>query len=215
MKYHDGAALPIAQPVATRQEKRAGPVRTILMLGFVCGAASAAIGTGGLILAAAAGYELTEAQGFIIAATATPWLILALFLLLIVWRRGVWLIEELTARDLDNDAHIGTPWPYSEPDRVEIDISHKDRNGRETGGQFLEVPGVSAGLLRQFAEAAADNESLAVNAWVGTGKPFTRTQYDGLMAELWQAGLVTQGAGNRGRELTAAGRAVMRRIAGR
>jgi len=100
-----------------------------------------------------------------------------------------------------------------EPDRPvavsRIEVTELTPAGNVQRMQILDLP-VDDARLRMFAKAALEGQSLAVNKWCGG--TFTRGEYETLCDELQRAGLVTTARGNQGRRLTAAGRAILRRL---
>lgn len=120
-------------------------------------------------------------------------------------------VERVVHRDLDGDGQVGEPRSEPEPRPVtEITVTVPKQGAASV--YFLKTD-VDHGVLRSFCKAAVGGATLAVGSWAGGGKPFTRQQYDGLMAELTRAGLVEDLGGNKGRTLTRAGRHVLARIA--
>jgi hypothetical protein len=78
---------------------------------------------------------------------------------------------------------------------------------------ILHIEGVDDGRLLAWAEAVAGGASLSVNQWTGAHRAFSRSEYESLLSELARAGLAVKGQGSQGWQLTAAGRAVIRRLA--
>jgi len=102
------------------------------------------------------------------------------------------------------------PEPERPPTTVRLELAELTPSGGVQRMRLLDLP-VDDERLRQFARAALDGHSLAVNRWAG--RTFSRSEFDTLADELTRAGLVTAPRGNQPRRLTAAGRAVLRRIA--
>ena len=173
------------------------PLFQALATGALVGApvgAAAAWATGGPWWLAPAGMAA-------VSAAAWGWL-------LVDHRRLLWTTERVIGADLDRDGRLGPPQV------VRLEVMTMDEAGRTRQVQILEIPGISQEQLREFARAVTqEGRGLAVNYWTGTGKLFTRSQYETVMAELIRAGLVRE-AGRFGRELSAAGRGVLRRVAG-
>jgi len=185
----------VASRVPTVEADVLVPLHQALTTGVFGMAAGAGIAT--LLFRDWLAAVIGASAGFLVVA-GTAWL-----LLLADHRRLLW--------DIERAARLET----AATDRVlRVEVAHMDATGRLARMQLLNVPGVTEEQLRQFARLALDGRTLAVGAWCGAGKPFTRAQYDALMAELTTAGLVRDHGGNIGRQLTAAGRAVLRRIAG-
>jgi hypothetical protein len=102
-----------------------------------------------------------------------------------------------------------------EPDRpvatTRIEVAELTDGGGVQRMRILDVP-VDDARLQMFAKAALEGQSLAVHRWAGT--MFSRSEYEQLADELTRAGLLTAPRGSRPRQLTAAGRAILRRLAG-
>lgn len=88
-----------------------------------------------------------------------------------------------------------------------------EEQGRK--GQYIDLP-ATAGQLQRLAAAVLRGASLSEGQWTGAGAPFSRAEYRQLREELIRRGLASwrnPHAPAQGFELTAAGRAVMRRLA--
>jgi hypothetical protein len=120
--------------------------------------------------------------------------------------RSMWDIERIINRDLDGDGAVGQPVT-----RVEVTMPKPGGGGSM---HFIDIAGVEADDLQAFFRAVGAGGSLTVGSWAGAGKPFTRPQYDALMAKLEGAGLIENRGGNVGRVLSKSGRAVFKRLAG-
>ena len=128
-------------------------------------------------------------------------------------RRLLRSVERVVNRDLDRDGTIGEPAPAVDPEPGPTTIEVTVPRGQSNSVYFLETD-VEPETLRGFCRAVTSGRAgLAVGAWVGAGRPFSRPQYDTLMNELTRAGLVENAGGNQGRQLTRAGRHVLARIA--
>jgi len=133
--------------------------------------------------------------------------------LIIFWtstQRGQALVERLTGTDLNGDGVIGSV-PIQEP-LPPVRIELVEDQGKHTTYADLpfpdRLPSLAAGLLagRQFAQSA----------WTGHLGIFSRAEFDQLRDEMVRRGLAAwknESAKAQGCELTAAGRAVMRRLA--
>ena len=97
------------------------------------------------------------------------------------------------------------------PAQTTIEVTELTPAGGVQRMRILDLP-IDDDRLRQFARAALEGRSLAVHRWAGS--TFSRAEYEQLADELQRAGLVTAPRGNQGRQLTAAGRAILRRLAG-
>lgn len=157
-------------------------------------------GLGGLVLGLATWDAVMLALGAVagyLVVAAGVW-----FVLLLEHRRMLWLMERAM---LGLDEEGGT-------DELRVVVSQQDVEGRVVRMQYLNVAGVNADELREFARAVVDGAPLSVGYWTGRGSLFSRAEYEVLMAELVRAGLVRDG-GTQGRQLTAAGRAILGRVA--
>ncbi len=126
-------------------------------------------------------------------------------------RRGQWLIEKIAGADLDGDGYIGAPIPAPQLQPVRIELV-------ENGGQsesWIDLPYPEK--LPELAEGLLSGRSYSLNTWAGPGALFTRPEFEQLRDVLIGRGLATwKGKDPRnGWELTASGRAVMRRFSKR
>lgn len=131
--------------------------------------------------------------------------------------RGRWqgMIEHLFGMDLNGDGAIGEPpviiEPAREPEKIRVEVVSEE--GRR--GDFIDLPYpdklplLASGLLqegRQFTQSV----------WTGGGALFSRSEFENLRGELIRRGLArwkNENAPAQGAVLTAAGRAVFRRLA--
>ena len=104
------------------------------------------------------------------------------------------------------------PEPMGDAGPTQVWITNELPGGGQTL-QLLTVDGVSLAQMTAFAQAVTNGATLAVAHWTGAGCIFTRQQYTALTAELARVDWVTPAAGNQPRRLTAAGRAMLRKIA--
>lgn len=150
-------------------------------------------------------YRLEYAGAVALAVLAIAWA-----LLLADHRRLLWAVENLTRRDLDGDGETGKP-AAAEPARLVLEVKHTG-TGEKRGLDFHHL-GIDAYAFLLWARAALEGQTLAVGAWVGRSRPFSRGQYDALMGELERAGIIRLSDPKNpqsGRELTAPGRAALR-----
>ncbi len=126
------------------------------------------------------------------------WFIAALFL----GRDLLWIVESITTYDIDGDGVIGPP-PVTE---LAVNVTDgADRIHK----QYRQTLGVEPDRMVKFAEGVLAGRGMAVNAWTGSNGLFSRTEFDGLMAELERSGLVERenpGQSNSARRLTDEGR---------
>jgi len=129
--------------------------------------------------------------------------------------RGHWqaVIERALGVDFNGDGIIGEPEPaLPEPQPLRVEL-YQDNGAR---GEFIDLPysdrlpALASGLLagRQFAQTA----------WTGGGQLFSRAEFEELRAAMLKRGLArwkNPQAPAQGIEITPAGRAVLRRVAGR
>ena len=96
--------------------------------------------------------------------------------------------------------------------RDELRVEVVKEGVEHSGMEFLTVQGrVTIDNLQEFAAAALQGESLAVNLWAGK-HDWTRPAYEALVNELGRRGFLSQARGNTGRKATAKGRALFRGI---
>jgi hypothetical protein len=138
---------------------------------------------------------------------------IAAVLLTMDHRRLLWAAETLTGVDIDDDNVIGEP---GSQDVLRVELM--DRNdGNHKRLTFIDLPG-DRQQLATLAEGLLNGKGTGQAQWTGTAGPFSRSEYEAIRAELIGRGLATwinPDHHNQGWELTAAGRAVMRRIADR
>jgi hypothetical protein len=100
------------------------------------------------------------------------------------------------------------PLPTYDPGRVKIELLE---NGGQTG-HFLTLP-ARAEQLAELGRGIERGAGLGINSWVGSGRPFSRSEFEALRDELLRRGLlawVNERARAQGVILTPQGRAVMR-----
>jgi hypothetical protein len=140
-----------------------------------------------------------------LAITAGTWLIL-----LGQTRRLLWAVERLTGLDLDEDGTAGPP----EKQAIEVHV----RDGRQTriiGSDWL---GMSDDRLILFAAGLVRGRGLTEGEWGRDKAAFPKgiNQFRAVRGKLQEAGLIEKvnpDAENSTYRLTAAGRAVFRRLA--
>jgi len=145
----------------------------------------------------------------LIGAVAGGVVLAAVWMLALVDRRALlWEIETVAGLDLNDDGIVGKP---EEPVRVEI----QERQGRTL--RFVDLPAKPDQIAR-LAAGVLGGRSFSEASWTGRGRPFSRRQFARLRDEMIRRGLamwVRPRAHAQGVELTAAGRAVFRRLADR
>jgi len=121
--------------------------------------------------------------------------------------RWSWRLERILGVDLNGDGIIGKP---TRPETVRIEMI-------ESGGkdvQFIDLP--SADKLPALASGLLEGRQFSQSVWTGNGQLFTRGEFEALRSELIRRGLASwknPDAPAQGIVLTAAGRAVFKRIA--
>ena len=120
-----------------------------------------------------------------LALALVPYVILALGMLLLVWRQLVWTLESMTGRDLDQDGEVG------QPEQIRL-IPVR------AAGPLID--GVPARDLRYFCEVIARSGDWSVRRWKGARMPSgTSLDVEGhaaMIAILKKAGLLV-GHGER------------------
>ena len=134
--------------------------------------------------------KVTAGAAVLATAAAIVWLV-------IDHRRHLWERERWLDRDLDGDGVIG------EPERVRVELH--DANNKQT--RYVDLP-LSLPKLKALAVAVLLNgKTLSRTALRGV---LSQTEYNRTAKEMVRRGLARDLPGNK-RELTAAGRAVLRR----
>lgn len=95
--------------------------------------------------------------------------------------------------------------------RVQLEVIH-EVSGLRNHMQLLELPAQIgedefAGFLRDILAG----KSLARDKWAGTGKPFSRGSYDGMMEQLLSASII-QTSVNNGKQLSNGGKHAIKRL---
>lgn len=142
--------------------------------------------------------------GLFVVATLITWL---------TYRAG-WQdrLEKMLGLDLNLDGRIGavrTPAPPQLPaPTIRVELQHQN------GQDWLDLP--FPDKLPQFAASVIEGRTYSQTAIVGSGKLFSRGEYDILVSALISAGLAywkNPEHHNQGWNLSSAGRAVFKRIA--
>lgn len=135
---------------------------------------------------------------------------LAVVALVMSGRRHLWNIEEVT-----QDSAPAEVAPARAPDgEIKLIISRHDGNGKFIRGLNLTLPaGVGQAKFYEFARGATRRgASLAVGDWTGSGKLFSKSVYNNLLAVLSEAGIIEwrdESNPSVGRRLTDVGRAAL------
>lgn len=187
---------------ATREPTVSADVATPLLQAVVTGAF-------GGIAGATIGYGIGQnLQGVLLGAGTGGVVVSGAAWCVLLWdhRRLLWATERAIHQDLDGDGKIG-------PRRLTVEASYHDIHGRLTQMEYLTIDSITEKQLIEFArEVTANKRTLAVAYWTRTGSPFSRGQFDAMMAELIRIGWVRDN-GHGGRELSAAGRVMLGKIA--
>lgn len=127
------------------------------------------------------------------------------FLSLLRWHGWVKKLEALIGMDLNRDTYIGE---RPEPLRIEL---------VQEGGHhvtFIELPATQE-QLTELANGLLKGIPFAEGYWTGANRPFSKNEFLCLRDEMLNRGLIAWiniHAHAQGMQLTAAGRAVMRRL---
>ncbi len=129
--------------------------------------------------------------------------------------RGRWqvVIERALGVDLNHDGVIGEPELPPQPEPQSLRVELLQEGGRR--GDWIDLPfpdklpALAAGLLegRQFTQTV----------WTGGGRLYSRAEFEAVRGEMLRRGLArwkNPQAPAQGAELTPAGRAVLRKLAG-
>jgi hypothetical protein len=176
-----------------------GDVAVPALQATICGAL-AAILAGAAILATDAPLSGWAAVGAGAVVTAASW-----GWLLADHRRLLRTRETYTRRD----AHELTP----EPDRLRLEVQ-QDRGDGRAHWLMEDLPTDRARFLA-WARAVLGGRSVAQGGWIGQSGPFSRSEYDALLAAMLRAGVLrwrNPRAHAQGAELTAMGRATLRKL---
>ena len=132
------------------------------------------------------------------------WLARVLKLDIVLWR-----VESITGADLNRDGQVGQP----APETLRIEVTERTDSGGRVA--YLNWPGTEAELTT-FARAVLAGAPLAREHWTGAGKPMSRKQFEQLVDRLLELGWVRyrDGGKTQGLELSPAGRAMFRELAG-
>lgn len=123
-----------------------------------------------------------------------------------------WLCDEAVVRGkaMRWFSSLANRWLLVEEDAnkpVVLEVSHTERDGGSEQGRtiqyFGELP-VEVGPFVEYVRAVMAGESLAIANWTGSGKPFSRQEYQKLLDILRQAGAVLTYPG-KGNKLTRKG----------
>jgi hypothetical protein len=134
--------------------------------------------------------------GLIAAAVVAAWVGKASF-------NALWTIETIFNVDLDGDGQVGQPTT-----ELSATIERPDGSLQVLRDKFQLDPG----LVIEWGKDALLGKSIGINAWTGSGKPFTRTEYENFLSTLNQMGLAHKAGGNQGWQLTDRGRHYFRSI---
>jgi hypothetical protein len=135
---------------------------------------------------------------------------LAAVLLTLDHRRLLWTAERALDVDLDQDGVTGEPEP---PRALQVELLENHGNRQRLA--FIDLPG-SEDQLVKLAQGVLNGKGTSESEWIGAGNPFSRSKFAAVRAALLERGLASWSNPDhhaQGWELTAAGRAVMRRIA--
>ncbi|HFD38520.1 MAG TPA: hypothetical protein ENJ31_01535 [Anaerolineae bacterium] len=135
---------------------------------------------------------------------------LAWLVLLGQTRRLLWAVERAIAQDLDGDGAVGKPVPPPPP-TIRVEVARED--GRQV--QFVDLP-ISPRAAGIIARGVLRGQRLSESAWSGRGGVCSRSEFGRFRAVLIERGWAVwrnPQAPAQGIELTAAGRAVFRRLA--
>jgi len=139
----------------------------------------------------------------------SPWAAVAVFIIVLIlsWfirsdlaTKLLYITERITGQDLNGDDTVG------EPQRYEIAFTEQKAGGLWMG--LVPLPrGIDPSMAQTWARAVMTGTSPTVGRWTGTGKMFTRGQYDEFCDHLVNRGLLREGRGNTPRSLTKKGQA--------
>jgi hypothetical protein len=103
-------------------------------------------------------------------------------------RRGLWVVESVTNRDINQDGAVGKP----ETAEVLLTVTEQGATGNTTRAKRQRIA-VAPGLFQSWAmQVATGAKSISEAQWVGAGKPFSKTQYRGMLAGLAETGIIAK-----------------------
>lgn len=123
-------------------------------------------------------------------------------------RRLLWAIEETLTVDLNRDGAVGEPL---DPEILRVELTRD--NGRRMA--YIDLPG-SPDQLGALARGLLNGKGTSEATWTGAGAPFSRSEYAAIRAAMIERGLAAWTNPDhhaQGWEPTAAGRAILRKIA--
>jgi heme exporter protein D len=121
-------------------------------------------------------------------------------------RRLLRTVEDYTRRDAE-------PLTQTQAETLRLEVVKDEGDGR--AHWLFEDLDTDAETLTQWGRAVLGGRSLAQSGWTGKGGPFSRSEYDALLAAMIRAGVVRWNnpkAHAQGATLTAMGRATLRRL---
>jgi hypothetical protein len=129
--------------------------------------------------------------------------------------RWQWLLEKITGADLNADGFVGEPTQPTAPvlPLPPIRVELASNNGHSV--DFIDLP-VKPEKLSALARGLLAGRSFNQTAWTGSAGIFSRSEFDALRDTMIERGLLAwrnPESKAQGCDLTAAGRAVMRRLA--
>lgn len=128
--------------------------------------------------------------------------------------RTIWQVETMVGADLDGSGEIGRPATV-----LEVYNEHeRDRKRKGDTWQSIDRLHLSADpdKFKLFCEAVNAGASLSIGKWTGSSGPWSRSEYENLLDELTQRGLVElkdKDTPQLGRRLTDKGERVFAQIA--
>jgi len=130
--------------------------------------------------------------------------------------RGHWqaVIERALGVDFNGDGIIGEPQAPTLPEPAPLRIELLQDNGAR--GDFIDLP--YREKLPELASGLLSGRQFSQTVWTGGGRLFSRAEFENVRGEMIRRGLArwkNPAAPAQGAELTPAGRAVLRKLAGR
>ncbi len=126
-------------------------------------------------------------------------------------RRQLWRVERVTGRDLDGDGLVGDPDSQAPTQRPGVEVTVIEKPKRNHARLRYAHLSVDDSKLKGVARAVLDNGvNFSRPGLCDQAGVLTQSEYNRLAQELEAGGLLVSLPGNR-RELTAAGRSLLRR----
>ncbi len=126
------------------------------------------------------------------------------------WAKIISLAEHVTNVDINQDGQIGTETNH----RVNVDLRTVDNSQDITTRASFDV---DDDRMATFCEAVLSGRSMSLPEWTGAGNLFSRREYEAMISEMLERGIIRQRnpkSPAQGYVMTRAGQAAMKVLAG-